>query len=195
MKHHASWAVPGALCIVTMTGLAVIAVGALVTAAIAGDLPKEGTWRGKAAVEGKWTINKIGTDETTGLIVFDRTSTMEGDSPMAREHCFGVLELVNKVSAAAGPKLPERVIKPHGYCIDVDADGDQIVFKDANEERPWSSSSGPSHSEIVMGTGKYAGITGTSVATCLFGGSMPSTGSSPTSHQMRCDVETTYKLP
>jgi hypothetical protein len=110
-------------------------------------------------------------------------------------NCFGVLELVNKVSAAAGPKLPERVIKPHGYCIDVDADGDQIVFKDANEERPWSSPESPSHSEIVMGTGKYAGITGTSVATCLFGGSMPSTGSSPTSYQRRCDVETTYKLP
>jgi hypothetical protein len=158
--------------VVTMTGFAVIAVGVLVTAAIAGDLPKEGTWRGKAAVEGKWTMNKIGTDETTGLIVFDQTSTMEGDSPKATEHCFGVLELVNKVSAAAGPKLPERVIKPHGYCIAVDADGDQIVSKDANVDRPWSQGQSPRHSDIVMGTGKYAGITGTSAATCVLGGKL-----------------------
>ena len=170
--------------VVTMTGLAVIMVGALVTAATAGDLPKEGTWHGTATGEGKWTMNMIGTDGNTGLIVFDQTSTVEGDGPKATEHCFGVLELVNRVN------------KPHGYCIAVDADGDQIVFKDADEELSYSRGDWPAHSKIVfMGTGKYAGITGKSAATCVFGGSFPSTGSSPTSYQYRCKVETTYKLP
>jgi len=169
--------------VVTMTGLAVIMVGALVTAATAGDLPREGTWHGTAAGEGKWTMNMIGTDGNTGLIVFDQTSTVEGDGPKATEHCFGVLELA------------KRIINPHGYCIAVDADGDQIVSKDANEDRPGFQDQAPRHSDIVMGTGKYAGITGKSAATCVFGGSFPSTGSSPTSYQYRCKVETTYKLP
>jgi hypothetical protein len=51
--------------VVTMTGLAVIMVGALVTAATAGDLPREGTWHGKATGQGKLTENMIGTDGNT----------------------------------------------------------------------------------------------------------------------------------
>ena len=59
-------------------------------------------------------MNMIGTDGNTALYVHDDTATVEGDGPKAT-HCFGVLELA------------KRVIKPHGYCIAVDADGDQIA--------------------------------------------------------------------
>jgi hypothetical protein len=121
------------------------------SAAVAGELPKEGKFSGtfhgagtfKAATMGKDTIS--GWDQmgywliTDGPQVFDHMTW----------HCLGEYH-------AAG------VVGYHGNCIGTDMAGDQMesLITNVDATTPADAKTIPGKGSLVGGTGKYAGISG-----------------------------------
>jgi hypothetical protein len=125
---------------------AAMAVGA---AAMAADLPKEGTfsvtWSGaatfKATAIGKerlvfaWDENSLAVG--TGL--FDHMTW----------HCFGLGDIANGMA------------QWNGYCVGTDTAGDQIAANVASDGKyAADAKSFPGLATLTTGTGKYAGISG-----------------------------------
>lgn len=156
-----------------------LALGATVcsaTTAIPTELPKEGTCKFKVLVEGKQVITTIDYAKLDGVAAWDETQEITencpGWPPMTR-HCFGLNEIRKGQEFA------------YGLCVAKDANGEGIVWKllphsvESVDKIP---------DEVLMASGKYRGMTGTSVSQCTFGGN-------PTEYTGTCDVEMTYKIP
>ena len=80
-------------------------------------------------------------------------------------------------------ETPSFVWDSRGYCIEADQDGDQIVLKTTSKG---SGSAGSGAGEVVMGAGKYAGITGKITLTCQFAGGI--------NYTANCDAQVSYKM-
>jgi hypothetical protein len=72
-----------------------------------------------------------------------------------------------------------------GYCIETDQDGDEIVLQTTSEGY---GSTGSGAGEVVMGDGKYAGMTGKIAFTCQFAGNI-------NKYTANCDAQVSYKTP
>jgi hypothetical protein len=140
------------------------------------DLPKEGTCKFKISSEGKQVFTIINSAQLDGVASWDENQKViencEGWPSMTR-HCFGLNELTKGSPNA------------YGFCVAKDTDGDSIVWKVLPHK---VDSKGPNPNEVLMASGKYAGIMGKETADCKFGGS-------PTDYTVTCDMEMTYKIP
>ncbi len=95
---------------------------------------------------------------------------------MKPSHCYGFSELDGKLAFSTG------------YCVEADEDGDKIIWKmDPTKDNQYASALNGT-SQILMGGGKYTGISGKSKWHCTYGGSF-------TKYAGRCDIEETLKFP
>jgi hypothetical protein len=117
-------------------------------AAMAADLPKEGTYSGIYAGFAAYKATSIGNQL---LVAFDENGLTVGTGLFDHMtwHCWGMGDFTNGM----GPN--------YGHCVGTDPDGDQIAGnfrsdKDhAPDERNW-----PNSLTLTTGSGKYAGISG-----------------------------------
>jgi hypothetical protein len=121
------------------------------TAAIAGDLPKEGTYSAtystygtvKAAAQVGKEVLLVGWDES-GL------SVGKGILDHVTWHCWGLFNIINGTAQTTG-----------GYCVVTDPSGDQFAVNLAGDKwRPKDTKSFTGLATLITGTGKYAGING-----------------------------------
>jgi hypothetical protein len=119
----------------------------------AGDMPKEGT----DSVTNTWMITSATTlkvgDHSLTIIELSGITRNDAGGPMFNNmgfHCIGTTEITG--SAEHG----------QGACTWTDKDKDQVLD---NYE---SKGGGVGHSTIVAGSGKFAGISGTSEWTVQF---------------------------
>ena len=119
------------------------------TAAMAADLPKEGTFSGSYYAFGTFKATRVGKDLLLGVFDDNGPSLGNGLLDHTTWHCWGLANFVNGVGA------------PHGSCVATDPAGDQISFD--FEQEKWSLATGKNVHEtakITGGTGKFAGISG-----------------------------------
>jgi hypothetical protein len=163
--------------------LSTLALGAaawLAAPATAAELPKEGTCKFKVTTEGKQVFSIIDRVRLDGVASWDENQKIIENCdrwPSMTRHCFGLNELTKGSPVA------------YGYCVGTDPDGDAIVWK----LLPHPVDSADRNldvipDEVLMASGKYAGMTGKATSRCSFSGS-------PTDYTGTCDVEMTYKIP
>ncbi len=138
--------------------MAVIAATTCIAAvSLAADAPKMIALSGKSAVEGKVAFTAFGKDGWVGT--FDESGTVSGgNGPDHKLHCFGT------ISAVGG------VAETHGFCDESDADGDHILWRTTPDLRPEDEAPKHGMRQALLGTGKYAGVTGWSEYTCTRSG-------------------------
>lgn len=122
------------------------------SAAMAGELPKEGKFSGTYHSSGTLKIASMGKDTISG---WDETGYwLVTDGPRAFDHvtwrCMG------------GGHVLSGIFGYRGHCIGTDTSGDQMVIEvmSANASTPADAKSVPGKTTFVSGTGKFAGITG-----------------------------------
>jgi hypothetical protein len=110
-------------------------------AAIAADLPKEGTYSGTTSGYGTYKAMPVGKerlllvfndfDSTTGNGLFDHTTS----------NCFGLGDFTKGVG------------HNHGYCVVTDVSGDKIVLDFVDEEHPLNEKGIKGSFTLTSGTG------------------------------------------
>jgi hypothetical protein len=118
-------------------------------AAMAADLPREGTWNTKYSAFGTAKSSTAGKDWTAG--VSDETGVTVGDGLLDHFtwHCWGLSDTVKGTSQF------------HGYCTGTDPTGDQVAGNYASDGRYAADSKHINGTfTFTAGTGKYAGISG-----------------------------------
>jgi hypothetical protein len=130
----------------------------IATPLFAEELPKAGTFTMKSITTGSVRFATVGNGESH-LDIWEQNGKVEGDGLLSnmKRRCFGVQETVKAVSET-----------PHGYCVDRDADGDQVVYRTAEEKHSWTSMRGSG--VAMLGTGKYTGIVASYVVACQYSG-------------------------
>lgn len=119
------------------------------TAAIAGDLPKEGTFSGTFSAYGTSKATAVGKELL--LNAFDENGLSVGNGLFDHMtwHCWGLFDITNAMA------------QHHGYCVVTDPAGDQIAGSFASDGRyPADAKSISGAFTFITGTGKYAGISG-----------------------------------
>lgn len=165
---------------VLLSALGLGAVAFAVFPARSAEMPKEGACHVKSTKEGKQTLNMIDKYERYGIGTFDEIGPTvsdcgQGQSQPAKERCFGISEITNSdVSTVA-------------YCISTDQDGDTVVWKSSSEGSELYGGYGKGTSEVLMGSGKYEGMTGTSTWFCSYHGN-------PDKYTSDCESKNNYKL-
>jgi hypothetical protein len=152
-----------------------MATGFLASPAFAAGVPKEGTCKFKVDVVGKEIATMI-DDKENGVASWDEDwkigENCKGWPPMTR-HCFGLLEI------KTGKELG------YGLCVAKDGDGDSVVWKQTPHP---TGGAAKIPAEVLMTSGKYAGMKGTSTSQCVFSGDSEH-------YEGTCDEEMTYKIP
>jgi hypothetical protein len=97
-----------------------------------------------------------GKNVEAGIAFTEENGTAEGNGPERKVHCFGVWQSAS-----------DKIMETHAFCIETDADGDQVLWR-ISAAAPHSADAAivKNVNEAIMGTGKYAGISGTFNATC-----------------------------
>jgi len=127
-------------------------------AAMAADLPKEGTFtvtastygtaKGDAVGKGRWIGEFDDSGPLVGSGLLDHTTT----------HCFGLLDSTN------------GMIGFRGYCVFTDPDGDRIAMNIASDgTHPFSAKTWSGSGTFTTGTGKYTGVSGNDAFHCRGG--------------------------
>ena len=118
------------------------------TAAIAADLPKEGTFKGTLSSYGTYRTTKVG-DLT--LSVFDENGPQltDGFADHMSLHCWGIGEVANGTLAN------------QGYCVGTDPSGDTLALKVSGKKSSQDKAI-TGTATFTSGTGKFAGVSGTS---------------------------------
>jgi hypothetical protein len=151
--------------------------------AFATDLPREITCRFETKVTGAQNVDELTSSSVDGIARWDETQTPGekdcGQSPwppMKPSHCYGISE------------SDRNAVISNGYCVEEDQDGDKIIWKmDPNKnDQFYSATRGTS--QILMGGGKYSGITGTSKWQCTY-------GASALKYIALCHIEQMLKFP
>ena len=132
-----------------LTAVALNACIVFGAAAVAADLPKEGTYSGTYAGFGTAKVTAIAKERL--LVAFDENALKVGAGLLdhTTSHCFGLQDVANGMGEV------------HGYCVGTDPDGDQVVGNAASDGK--FASGGKKFSGKVTwttGTGKYTGISG-----------------------------------
>ncbi len=154
-----------------MTGATILAVAA----AIADEIPKEGTHSGTSSNVGRVTQSfVVGKDMDQAVVAFwDESGTISGGS---KQRCFGLSQTVQGMEQATG------------YCIITDPDGDQILMRSTTEPRFANTPTLHGADQALMGTGKFKGVTAADTFSCRQGGD-------PSQYTSDCDWKGSYKLP
>jgi len=119
------------------------------TAAIAGDLPKEGTFNGTASAAGTFKGTVMGKERTVSAWDENGLTVGNGLLDHTTSHCFGLYDVMNG--------------RAHwqGYCVMTDPAGDQIAANVASDGKYLADAkSYKGTGTFTTGTGKYAGISG-----------------------------------
>ena len=119
------------------------------TAAMAADLPKEGTFSGTYYTFGTLKATRVGKELL--LVVFDENGLSQSNGLFDHTtwHCWGMANFVNGVGA------------PHGSCVATDPAGDQISFDFEHQKwRLLDAKNVPASAKFTGGTGKFVGISG-----------------------------------
>ena len=132
----------------SLTAFALTAAVAFGAAAMAADLPKEGTFSGKPAGYGTFRAVAIGKERL--LIVIDDNSLMltNGFADHTAWNCFGLGDYTRGVG------------QDHGYCVGNDPDGDKLVMNWVDEKHTLGQKAFSGSFTWTTGTGKFAGISG-----------------------------------
>ena len=156
------------------TRIVLLSVVAAVAAALfATGAADEGTVTAKFSSTGtQLQTNPVGTSGDY-LVVGEENGTIERGGGSHTWRCFWMTPIIKQAWEA------------QGYCIETDQDGDQIVLKTTSEG---SAAVGSGAGEVVMGAGKYAGITGKIAFTCQFTGNI-------NKYTVNCDAQVSYKTP
>jgi hypothetical protein len=143
----------------------------------AADLPKTGSFHMKSTATGSSDLVPIGKGESY-LNIWKEIGKVEGDSPLGNmtTRCYGTAETF---------KLTNET--PQGHCVFRDADGDQIVYRTADEKHDEGRAVFRGWGQAVLGTGKYEGIVANYVVTCELDG--PSSG-----YDLACEGQGSYIL-
>jgi hypothetical protein len=130
-------------CIFAITLTTAMAFG---TAAMAADLPKEGTYKGTYAAVGTDKATKIGKDRL--LTVFDETGlqTTDGFLDHTTWHCWGTGDYTNGMG------------QEQGHCTATDLAGDKAVSKFVSEKHAIDQKSFSVSSTCEGGTGNAGAI-------------------------------------
>lgn len=117
-------------------------------AALAADLPKEGTFTATYSGYGTYKVTPVGKE--LWFLSFDENGLTVGSGLLDHMtwHCWGVGD--GKIS----------IVQDRGYCVLTDPAGDQIATDTASDGKVDLSKPYGVTNAIMMGTGKYAGITG-----------------------------------
>ena len=112
------------------------------------------------------------------LEIREETGKVEGDGLFSNmtTRCFGTGETIKGIR------------ETHGYCVDRDADGDQIVYRTNTEKPREERSSVRGVGESMLGSGKYAGIVANYVVSCEESGPY-------SSYANACEGKGSYILP
>jgi hypothetical protein len=151
------------------------------TAAMAADLPKEGSYSGTYAAFGTIKSTQIGKERM--LFVGDENglSLTNGFQDHMTWHCWGTSEFANGVG------------QDQGYCVGTDPAGDQISQTFVTEKRPVDQKNYNALVKTTGGTGKYAGITAEEPHdVCHSGEFKPATDGT---YVQYCTIQGSYKLP
>jgi len=124
------------------------------TAAMAAELPKEGTFSGTYFAFATFKATSIGKERL--LIAFDENGLQltNGFLDHTTWHCWGMEDYTNGLGQG------------HGYCVATDAAGDQVVGNIADEKHTPDQKNWSGSLTFTTGTGKYAGLSG-SVTTVI----------------------------
>lgn len=118
-------------------------------AALAADLPKEGTFSGTSAEFGTIKATPVGKERL--LVAFDENGSVVSNGLLDHTtvHCWGLGDFTRGVGEV------------HGYCVSTDPTGDQIVTNIASDGKfGLDAKSFKGMTTFTTGTGKYAGISG-----------------------------------
>jgi hypothetical protein len=131
-----------------LSALALSAAMCFGLAAMAADLPKEGTYSATYSGYGTYKATPVGKERL--LLVFDQNGLSVGNGLMDHltQHCWGIGDFTNGVGAT------------HGYCVATDPEGDQLVVNFVDEKHPIDQKSFKVSGTLTSGTGKFAGISG-----------------------------------
>jgi hypothetical protein len=116
-------------------------------AAMAADMPKEGTYNADYTAFGAAKSTAIGKERV--LIAFDENGLWlsKGFADHMTWHCFGLIDILSGMEQF------------HGYCVGLDPSGDQLVNDIAdNGKFPADAKSFSGKVTITTGTGKYPGL-------------------------------------
>jgi hypothetical protein len=91
----------------------------------------------------------------SGMSLFEANGTAEGNGPERKVHCYGVSQSTS-----------DKIMETHAFCIETDPDGDQVLWRLSTAPHSAMAAIVKNVNEAVMGTGKYAGISGTFDSTC-----------------------------
>jgi hypothetical protein len=151
--------------------------------AFATELPREVTCRFVTKVEGTQLVDELNSATVEGIARWDEIRTPGekncGNIPlptMEPSHCYGLSE-----------SNRDFVIST-GYCVEIDQDGDKIIWKinPVKIDQFYSVSTGTS--EVLIGGGKYAGVAGKEKWQCTY-------GASALKYNALCHIEQTLKFP
>ena len=131
--------------------LALLGLGAALAfsaAAMAGDLPKEGQYKGTYSAFGMAKAVAVGKDRV--LLRLDENGQMVTDGFLDHTtwHCWGIGSYVNGMG------------QDRGYCVGTDHAGDQIVDDWTTDPHKLGSTTTNGTDRWTGGSGKYAGVTG-----------------------------------
>jgi hypothetical protein len=117
------------------------------SAAMAADLPKEGTFNFTYAGAGAAKATPVGNERT--LFAFDDRglSVANGLFDHVTFHCWGVGDTARGTT------------RIQGYCVGTDSDGDHVAI-DLSGEWPADAKTLRITNKLTSGTGKYTGISG-----------------------------------
>jgi hypothetical protein len=150
-------------------------------AAIAADMPKEGTYNADYTAFGTFKVTAIGKERV--LVSGDENGLWlsKGFGNHVTWHCFVLADIISGMQQF------------RGYCVGTDPNGDQLVGDIASDEK-FSADAKSFGGKITFttGTGKYAGISGGGTFTCH--GPEFRTAAEGTSAQY-CTNTGTYKIP
>ncbi len=126
----------------------VLVAAAFTTAAIAADLPKEGTYSGTYSNPGTYKAYPVGKERVAVSWEADGATVGTGFLDHTTWHCFGLEDV------ASGTQ------QWHGYCILTDPAGDQIMTSVISEKHGQDTKNFGATGTFTAGTGKFTGIEG-----------------------------------
>jgi hypothetical protein len=119
------------------------------SAAMAADLPKEGTFTFTYSGAGTFKATPIGKERLLAAWDENGLSVGNGLFDHVTWHCWGIADTANRMS------------QWQGYCVTTDPAGDQIVAEVASDGKyPADAKSFRGTGKLTTGTGKYAGVSG-----------------------------------
>jgi hypothetical protein len=159
----------------------VLVAAAFTTAAIAADLPKEGTYSGMYSNPGTYKAYPVGKERVAVSWEADGATVGTGFLDHTTWHCFGLEDV------ASGAQ------QWHGYCILTDPAGDQIMTSVISERHTQDAKNFGATGTFTAGTGKFTGIEGGITLLCHNNAEFRTAAAG--TYVFLADLKAGYKLP